>query len=157
MIKDVFKRAKPWCIPVGLTLFFYVVLRFVIFVGYVPTESMEPTLPRGSVIIGTRIFNAPQVGDIIVFAYAAQWLSGVISGLRALIEETGVDIKYFTSVIKVVGIAYITQFGAEILRDSGENAIALKLELAGKIFIMSLTLPIISDFLHACIEAVKMI
>lgn len=67
MIKYVFKRVKPWCIPVGLTLFFYVVLRFVIFVGYVPTESMEPTLPRGSVIIGTRIFNEPQVGDIIVF------------------------------------------------------------------------------------------
>lgn len=67
MKKNVFKRVKPWCIPVGLTLFFYVVLRFVIFVGYVPTESMEPTLPRCSVIIGTRIFNEPQVGDIIVF------------------------------------------------------------------------------------------
>ena len=67
MKKNVFKRVKPWCIPVGLTLFFYVVLRFVIFVGYVPTESMEPTLPRGSVIIGTRLFNEPQVGDIIVF------------------------------------------------------------------------------------------
>lgn len=67
MIKYVFERVKPWCIPVGLTLFFYVVLRFIIFVGYVPTESMEPTLPRGSVIIGTRIFDAPQVGDIIVF------------------------------------------------------------------------------------------
>lgn len=67
MKKNVFTRVKSWCIPVGLTLFFYVVLRFVIFVGYVPTESMEPTLPRGSVIIGTRIFDAPQVGDIIVF------------------------------------------------------------------------------------------
>lgn len=67
MIFDVFKRVKPWCIPVGLTLFFYVVLRYAIFVGYVPTESMEPTLPRGSVIIGTRIFNKLQVGDVIVF------------------------------------------------------------------------------------------
>lgn len=67
MILDVFKRVKPWCVPVGLTLFFYVVLRCAIFVGYVPTESMEPTLPRGSVIIGTRIFNKIQVGDVIVF------------------------------------------------------------------------------------------
>ena len=67
MILDVFKRVKPWCVPVGLTLFFYVVLRCAIFVGYVPTESMEPTLPRGSVIIGTRIFNKLQVGDVIVF------------------------------------------------------------------------------------------
>lgn len=67
MILDVFKRVKPWCVPVGLTLFFYVVLRCAIFVGYVPTDSMEPTLPRGSVIIGTRIFNKLQVGDVIVF------------------------------------------------------------------------------------------
>lgn len=67
MKKNVFKRVKPWCIPVGLTLFFYVVLRFVIFIGYVPTESMEPTLPKGSFIIGIRIFCEPQVGDVIVF------------------------------------------------------------------------------------------
>ncbi len=67
MILDVFNRVKPWCVPVGLTLFFYVVLRCAIFVGYVPTESMEPTLPRCSVIIGTRFFNKIQVGDVIVF------------------------------------------------------------------------------------------
>ena len=67
MKKNVFKRVKPWCVPVGLTLFFYVMLKFVIFVGYVPTESMEPTLPKGSIIIGTRIFRVPQVGDVIVF------------------------------------------------------------------------------------------
>lgn len=94
---------------------------------------------------------------IVVFIYAADMLGNIIIGLESLINETGVDIKYFTSVVKVVGIAYITQFGAEILRDSGENAIALKLELAGKIFIMGLTLPIISDFLRACIEAVNLI
>lgn len=67
MILDIFKRVKPWCVPVGLTLFFYVVLRCAIFVGYVPTESMEPTLPKGSFIIGTRIFSEPQVGDVIIF------------------------------------------------------------------------------------------
>ena len=94
---------------------------------------------------------------LVIFSYAAQWLYGVMEGLREIVSETGIEIKYFTSVLKVVGVAYITQFGSEILKDSGENAIALKLELAGKIFIMSLTLPIISDFLYACIEAVKMI
>ena len=67
MKKNVFKRVKPWCVPMGLTLFFYVVLQCTIFVGYVPTESMEPTLPKGSFIIGTRMFSEPQVGDVIVF------------------------------------------------------------------------------------------
>ena len=67
MILDVFKWVKPWCVPLGLTLFFFVVLQCTIFVGYVPTESMEPTLPKGSFIIGTRMFSEPQVGDVIVF------------------------------------------------------------------------------------------
>ena len=51
----------------GLTLLFYGLFRFVFLVGYVPTESMEPTLPQGSFILGMRIFDEPEVGDIIVF------------------------------------------------------------------------------------------
>ena len=36
-------RVKPWMLPVGLTLIFVLILRFVLLVGYVPTPSMEPT------------------------------------------------------------------------------------------------------------------
>ena len=54
-------------LPVGLTLIFYLVLRFVLLVGYVPTPSMEPTLPQNSIIIGTRLFGELKTGDIIVF------------------------------------------------------------------------------------------
>lgn len=67
MINLIWKRVKPWCIPVGLTLLFYVLLRHVFLIGYVPTASMEPTLPQESFIVGIRIFDEPQVGDIIVF------------------------------------------------------------------------------------------
>ena len=60
-------RVKPWMMPVGLTLIFYLVLRFVLLVGFVPTPSMEPTLPQNSIIIGTRLFGELKTGDIIVF------------------------------------------------------------------------------------------
>ena len=60
-------RVKPWMLPVGLTLIFYLVLRFVLLVGYVPTPSMEPTLPQNSIIIGSRLFGELKTGDIIVF------------------------------------------------------------------------------------------
>lgn len=66
-MKIIRKRVKPWCIPMGLTLLFYGLFRFVFLVGYVPTESMEPTLPQGSFILAMRIFDEPEVGDIIVF------------------------------------------------------------------------------------------
>lgn len=67
MIKAIWKRVKPWRVPAGLTLLIYVLLQYVFLIGYVPTGSMEPTLPQGSFIIGTRIFSEPEVGDIIVF------------------------------------------------------------------------------------------
>ena len=60
-------RVKPWMLPVGLTLIFYLVLRFVLLVGYVPTPSMEPTLRQNSIILGTRLFGELKTGDIIVF------------------------------------------------------------------------------------------
>ena len=67
MRKEIWKRVKPWCVPVSVTLLFYLVLQFVVLIGYVPSASMEPTLPKGSFIFGVRIFDEPQVGDIIVF------------------------------------------------------------------------------------------
>lgn len=67
MIKLIWKRAKPWCIPLGLALIIYILMRYVFLIGYVPTASMEPTLPRKSFIFGVRIFDEPQVGDIVVF------------------------------------------------------------------------------------------
>ena len=60
-------RVKPWMLPVGLTLIFVLILRVVLLVGYVPTPSMEPTLPQNSIIIGTRLFGELKTGDIIVF------------------------------------------------------------------------------------------
>ena len=63
----IWKRVKPWWLPVGLTLLFYILMRYVFLVGYVPTASMEPTLPQESFILGIRIFDEPQVGEIIVF------------------------------------------------------------------------------------------
>ena len=78
-----------------------------------------------------------------------------ISQISLITEKSGVDTRYFTAVMKVVGVAYITQFGAEILRDGGEGAIALKVELAGKVFILGLTLPIVTEFLEVCVNALS--
>ena len=66
-MKRIWIRVKPWMIPAGLTLLLYLLLKFVFLIGYVPTPSMEPTLPEESFIFGTRIFRELKTGDIIVF------------------------------------------------------------------------------------------
>ena len=61
------KKVRDWIIPVSLTLFAYVILKFVLLIGYVPSASMTPTLPERSLVIGCRWFEELQVGDIIIF------------------------------------------------------------------------------------------
>jgi len=67
MSKAIWKRVKPWIVPLGLTLLCYLLLQTVFLIGYVPSASMEPTLKEGSFVFGIRIFDEPDVGDIIVF------------------------------------------------------------------------------------------
>ena len=54
-------------IPVFVAAMVVVLMKTVFFIGYVPTSSMEPTLKKGSLVFGTRIFDDLQTGDIIVF------------------------------------------------------------------------------------------
>lgn len=63
----ILRQAREWMIPFLISLAFFLVLRFVIFIGYVPTNSMEPTIQSGSIIVGHRWYQELEVGDIIVF------------------------------------------------------------------------------------------
>lgn len=95
------------------------------------------------------------ITSVVVLGEVVSGMGEVIERLRRLIEECGVDIKYFTTAIKAVGMAYIAQFAAEILRDSGENAIASKVEAAGKVAILALAMPVMSSFLELCVKVVS--
>ena len=77
---DIPKRVGRWGIPIALTLFTFVLFRVILFVGYVPTSSMEPTLDAGSYIIGTRITKELHTGDIVVFRHNGQLLVKRIAG-----------------------------------------------------------------------------
>ncbi len=63
------RRVGDWWLPAALTIILYTLLSGFILVGYVPSESMEPTLPKNSIIIGTRNARTLAVGDIIVFRH----------------------------------------------------------------------------------------
>ena len=62
-------RLKPFALPAAVFLLVVLLFRFVLFLGAVPTASMQPTLPEGSFIIGSRIYSELHDGDIIVFEH----------------------------------------------------------------------------------------
>lgn len=92
------------------------------------------------------------ITGIVLMAVCVNGMSDVFIQLKAIAEKSGIDIKYFTIVVKVIAIAYVTQFASEVCRDGGQGSIAVKLETAGKIFVMILTMPILKGFLELVIS-----
>lgn len=67
-------RKKRFIIPVLILIFIILAFKYVLFIGYVPSESMEPTLKAGSYIIGSRIYGELKTGDIIIFEHDGNML-----------------------------------------------------------------------------------
>lgn len=56
--------------------------------------------------------------------------------------------SYFPVIIKVLAIAYITEFTSQLCKDAQETAIASKVELAGKIIIFCTAMPVFISILN---------
>ena len=89
---------------------------------------------------------------VVIFILIANKLSAVISLLSSYSRRTNIDMSYLTVLLKIIGIAYISEFGAEVCKDAGETAIASKIELAGKVTIIILAVPIVTSLLDLLIK-----
>lgn len=94
------------------------------------------------------------VTGLVIFVFLITKLSSVISVLKYFASKANIDVLYFSTILKVIAIAYITEFGAQICRDAGEGAIASKVELAGKVLIMVIAIPILAALMDIMIKII---
>lgn len=98
------KKLRIFLIPALCAAAVFLLLRFVFLVGYVPTESMEPTLEKGSYIIGSRIYGELDVGDIVVFRHEGRLLVKRIAAVPGdVIDRNGVEISVPTDGYYMLG------------------------------------------------------
>lgn len=70
---------------------------------------------------------------------------GVVLGLlEGLAVRANMNFEYLNVLLKIIGVAYLAELGANVSRDAGEGAIASKIELAGKVLVLALAVPIFS-------------
>ena len=68
------------------------------------------------------------------------------------VERANISGVYITTLLKIIGMAYITEFAAESCRDASQNAIAAKIELAGKILIIITAMPVITSVMNVILD-----
>ena len=96
----------------------------------------------------------PEFGMLIGIAFGTMALviglskAGAIIGvIEETIGQAGIDAKLLVPVLKVTGMAYITQFSVDACRDAGQNAIAAKIETVGKIMMLVVAVPIATSLI----------
>ncbi|AVQ99342.1 stage III sporulation protein AD [Oceanobacillus sp. M65] len=92
------------------------------------------------------------ITGIIIFFSVIQQISSIFQLIQSLGTKANVEGMYMDTILKIIGIAYIAELGAGITKDAGLGSVAAKIELAGKIFILLLAVPIISAVIEAIIR-----
>ena len=121
---------------------------------------MEITKIIGIGIVGTilsvlvRTYR-PELSVGVAIATALAILGIVLPEFLKLSEEiadiignSSLDSGYLATIVKIIGISYLSQFAVELAKDAGEGAIARKIEFGGKISILILMMPIVKNLIE---------
>lgn len=92
------------------------------------------------------------VGGIIVLAMLLSSLSSAMSIISVIANKTGINGGLMSLVFKIIGVGYLTEFSASICADAGSASLGDKVLLGGKIIILVMSLPIITNILDIVME-----
>lgn len=103
--------------------------------GAVLSLMLKRETPAISIFIGI-------ITGVMLFMFISDKLIFAMGVLKDMSDRVGLNDTYFDIVLKVVGIAYVSEFGVRLCSDAGESSIASKIELSGKIIIMVVSAPV---------------
>ena len=92
-------------------------------------------------------FAVTVTGTIVILMFIIDMLQGTMAIFASITQITGVEHGLFKSLLKIVGVGYLTEFGAGILSDFGSSNVADKVSLAGKLTIVLLSMPVVESLL----------
>ena len=92
------------------------------------------------------------IAGILILFFAMEKISGIVNLLQSISDKTYINKTFLSILLKITGIAFITEFAVSVCSDAGEKAIASKIEIGSKVIIVTMSIPIITSLLELIIE-----
>lgn len=92
------------------------------------------------------------IAGILILLMSLQKLGEIVGLIQRISEKAGINGKFLEILLKITGIAILTEFAVSVCKDSGESSIASKIEMGSKVIIISMSVPIISSLLELMIN-----
>lgn len=97
-----------------------------------------------------------EIGSVLlIFVFLYPYIKDIIDFYYEYADYGGIDDSYLKIVLKTIGIAVLTQFSADVCRDSGQSALAGNIEFAGKLFIAVLALPVAKSLIEVALKVTE--
>lgn len=88
------------------------------------------------------------IAGMLILALVFSKISGIIEIINNLTSKISIHQEFITLLIKITGIAILTEFAVSICKDTGENSIASKIDMGGKVVMVSMSIPILAGLLE---------
>ena len=92
------------------------------------------------------------IAGAIILSLVMDKLFSIVNLLTSLNSKAGMNAPYLDIILKITGIAILSEFTVSVCKDLGEGAIATKVDFASKIIIICISIPIISALLELIIK-----
>lgn len=92
------------------------------------------------------------IAGILILFFAIEKLTGIIELLQSISNKTYINQQFLGILLKITGIAFLTEFAVSVCSDAGEKAIANKIEIGSKVIIITMSMPIIKSLLELIME-----
>jgi stage III sporulation protein AD len=89
-----------------------------------------------------------------IFLFLVDQIYAIISMIEKMAINAKVNLIYVETILKIIGIAYIAEFAAQISKDAGQGSIASKIEMGGKILILAMAIPILTVLIETIIQLI---
>ncbi|NSL50380.1 stage III sporulation protein AD [Bacillus sp. P2(2020)] len=92
--------------------------------------------------------------SISIFLFLVEEINEIIHMLDKIAATANINTMYVETILKIIGISYIAEFGSQITKDAGQGAVAAKIEMAGKILILVMAIPILTVIIETVISLI---
>lgn len=92
--------------------------------------------------------------SVIILIFVFDDIKSIIELITRIVEASSINKDYIKIILKIIGIAYIVEFGKDICKDAGQTSIASKIEMAGKLTILVISMPVITSLLEIVSELI---
>ncbi|WAA13926.1 stage III sporulation protein AD [Fervidibacillus halotolerans] len=89
-----------------------------------------------------------------IFLFLIDQIYEIIRMIEEIARNAKVNQIYVDTILKIIGIAYIVEFASQITKDAGQGTIASKIEMAGKIIILAMAVPIITTLIEMILQMI---